>query len=169
MRRANLITVRQRRTDLFVAFAFQIAGLIAVSELRRGDYALPLLSIALSAYAASALASLYVLVVTEFKPVTFETASFSLWLIVNAALVASLTAPATCTPASIEPRDPRDYNPAVLRTPGEAVRPRSDALPAEVRAIKTVWPSLPEDTRKKILDLASPENVLKNPPVDCPR
>jgi hypothetical protein len=160
--------VRQRRTDLFAALSFQVAGLIAVNELHRGEYALPLLSIALSAYAASALASLYVLVVTEFKPVAFETASFSLWIVVNAAFVASMTMPLSTPCQHAEQHDPRDFNPAGMRTPGETVRPRNDAMPAEVRAIKTVWPSLPEDKRKKILELAAPENALKESP-DCPK
>ena len=170
MRASPVITTRQRRTDLFAALAFQIGGLIAVNELHRGEYALPLVAIAVSAYAASALATLYVLVVTEFKPIAFESASFTLWIIVNAAFVASLTIPFSKAIVP-EPRmDPRDsVTAAGMHPPGEAVKLRSnDALSPEVRRIKTLWPSLPEETRKKIMDLATPDNVQKQRASELP-
>ena len=165
MRRSGMISTRQRRTDLFLALFFQIMGLFAINELRHGDYALPLLTVALSTYAASALASLYVLVVTEFKPLAFETASFALWISINTVFAASVLTPFG-TKAPEVAHEARDFNPAGMRAPDEAVRPRVDSMPSEVRRIKTVWKSLPEETKKKIMDLADPNNIsnITEPP-----
>ena len=105
--------------------AFKIGGLIAVNELHRGEYALPLVSIAVSAYAASALATLYVLVVTEFKPIAFESASFT-WIIVNTAFVASREH--CSSPATGRAENQYRRTPCTLArcTPDRAVKLRSE-------------------------------------------
>jgi hypothetical protein len=148
------MTVRQRRTDLFVWLAFQIVGLVVVTELLRGEYALPLVSIAVSAYIASSLASMYVLVVTEFKPVAFETASFVLWTVINAAFAFSIHTSHMPKATNIE--EPRERIPvAALRSPDDSVR--SLANDRNLRQVEKAWSHLPDKTRKQILNLATPE------------
>ena len=147
------MTVRQRRTDLFVWLTFQIIGLVVVTELLRGDYPLPLVSIAVSAYVASSLASMYVLIVTEFKPVAFETASFVLWTVINGAFAFSLHSSHMPKMSTEETRERIPV--AALRNPDDSVRNTERSL----RQVEKAWTHLPDKTRKQILDLASPEDA----------
>jgi hypothetical protein len=148
------MTVRQRRTDLFVALTFQVVGLFIVCELLRGEYALPLVAISLSAYAAASLASLYVLVVTEFRPIAFESASFTLWILTNALF--TFTVYTSHAPKFAENPEHRERIPVMaLRTPDEAVRsPNSER---NLSRVTKAWSHLPEKTKKQILELAVPE------------
>ncbi len=158
MRTAELMTVRQRRTDLFVGLTFQVVGLFIVSELLHGDYALPLVAISVSAYGAAALASLYVMIVTEFRPVAFETASFTLWMLTNAAFAFSLH---TAHMPKFDTSEIHERVPAAaLRKPDDAVR--SLAAERELNRIKAAWPKLTEQEKKKIMDLAAPTPVTKD-------
>lgn len=153
MRTSELMTVRQRRTDLFVGLTFQVVGLFAVAELLHGEYPLPLVAISVSAYGAAALAALYVMIVTEFRPVAFETASFTLWLLTNAAFAYSVH---TAHMPKFENVEHRERIPvAAMHVPDEAVR--SPANERSLNRIKQAWPGLDEETKKRILDLAAPE------------
>ena len=153
MRTSELMTVRQRRTDLFVGLTFQVVGLFAVSELLHGEYPLPLVAISVSAYGAASLASLYVMIVTEFRPVAFETASFSLWMLTNAAFAYSIH---TAHMPKVDNTEHRERMPAAaMHFPDDAVR--SPANERQLNRIKEAWPKLSDESKQRILDIAAPE------------
>jgi len=165
--RAPVITIRQRRTDLFVGLIFQVLALVAVNEmLRSGDYALPSMAISAGVFVTAAMASLYVLVVSEFKPVAFETSAFVLWVLTNAAFAVTVWSPFQTK----LPQGPQqeEHRPAIVVphfTP-RAVVITQPKLEPEVEKINKAWPVLPEETRKAIVDQVDQTLQEQNLPND---
>jgi hypothetical protein len=164
-----VITIRQRRTDLFVALIFQALSLVAVNELlRSGDYSMPAMAIAGSVFVTSALATIYVLVISEFKPVAFETSAFALWVVTNAAFGITIWSPAkvkvTELPQEERPR-PAVVIPHYAPRSSVPMMPTIEPLAPEVEKINKAWPALPEEKRKAIIDQVDQTLQEQNLPI----
>jgi len=90
-----VLTRKQRLLDLYLALGMQVVALIVASEMQRAHAEAPFLGLTIGTYIASALATLYVLVVAEFKPVAMETCTFVTWIVCNTAFAAILLVPPT--------------------------------------------------------------------------
>jgi hypothetical protein len=88
-----VLTRKQRLLDLYIALGMQVAALILTSELLRTEAQTPFVGLTIGTYIATSLATLYVLVVAEFKPVAMETCTFMTWIVCNAAFAATMLVP----------------------------------------------------------------------------
>jgi hypothetical protein len=170
-----VITIRQRRTDLFVALIFQVLALITVNELlRRGDYPLPAMAISGATFVTASIAALYVLVVSEFKPVAFETTAFVLWILTDAAFAVTAFSPSKAKLPEMPQEERRapivvpQFTPH-FRSPIAPPSLKVETLSPEVEKIKNAWPALPEDTRKSIVNQVDQKLEEQNlPPENVP-
>ena len=133
-----LLTKKQRQVDLCIAVIFQAGCLIGVCELELAKYALPVVGVMLGAYIAASLSTIYVLIVSEFKPVLMETVSFTYWILCNILFVVVMCFP----PAAQQPTEPE----ARIR------KIQLESRRMELEKVKQSWGQLSPSSREMILD-----------------
>jgi len=113
-----VLTRKQRLLDLYIALGMQVLALIVTSEFQRAHAEAPFVGLSVGTYIASALATIYVLIVAEFKPIAMETCTFVTWVVCNTAFAAIMIVPPATEQLPVE-REARVMPAAVER---QAVR-----------------------------------------------
>ena len=131
------LTKRQRQIDLCIAVVFQAISLILACELEHAKVALPVVGVVVGAYVAASVTTLYVLVVSEFKPVLMETVASTYWILCNVLFSAVLFLPAV--PRQAEPE-------------AHVHQVQREIRRMEVEKIKAAWGQLSQPSRETILE-----------------